>query len=460
VAISLFGGWQCSGASEKDAEVEAKPRFSTRVAAARSLLLSGRLEEALVELRRAMAPNADGLTLSILGDIHFRQSEFEEASTAYYAALQADSRNSRARWGLGRIAVLRNELPEAKKWFALAFQADPYDPDIILSFADSLPDSESRTILLENFVKLVDPGDALRREHVTARLELERRVGQRSLSRLASPVDAYHFKLSDYFPGTPTPQGILIRASINGSKPLRLLLDTGAEGVYLDDHAARRLNLEVLTEARIGGLGAINSVPGQVTLAQILSIDNFRLENCMVRVTDLSWLPEADGVIGTDVFKDFLIRLDPKRRTLDLEPLSAVPQSDSEAIPIYRSGHFLLVNGTAPNHSQGYFVVDTGASSTLIASHAATSTIPAPVGEQGAGLRDARGFVRAIAASPAQVIIAGHQWTDREALVLDLREFSQRSGFEVTGVLGYPMLRQSILTINYRDGYVEFGERR
>ena len=394
--------------------------------------------------------------LSLLGDICFRRSQFEEAWEAYQSALRTDPRNARAQWGLGRLAVLRNQFLAAEEHFALAFQADPHDPDIVLSLAEFARDPEARTILLKDFLNLVDPTDTVRREHVVAELELVQRIGQRKLAQLASPSEPYHLKLSDFFPSTTTPRGLTVRASINGSKPLRLLLDTGAEGIYLTGRAARKMNLEVLAEARIGGLGMAHSIPGQVTLARTLSIDTFRLENCVVRVTDMNWLPEADGIIGTDVFKDFLVRIDPKRRTLDLEPIAAA-QSTAEATNAYRSGHFLLVQGFAPNGSRGYFLVDTGASFTLIASHAALSRLPASLGEEGLGLRDARGSVEGLAAAPARVTIAGNEWFDREALTLDLSEFNRRAGFEILGVLGYPLLRQSVMTINYRDGLVEFS---
>jgi len=113
------------------------------------------------------------------------------------------------------------------------------------------------------------------------------------------------------------------------------------------------------------------------------------------------------------------------------------------------------VQGSADDHSKGYFLVDTGASFTLIASHAATSRVPAGPVDGGADL-DTRGLVQTVAAAPTRVTIAGRQWTDGEALALDLSEFSRRTGFEILGVLGYPLLRQSIMTINYRDGLVEF----
>ena len=408
----------------------------------------------------ARFPLGDSVTLSRLGDLRFRESKFDDAQEAYRAALRTDPRSARAQWGLGRLAVLRSQLAEAEQYFARAFQSNPRDPDIVLSLAELIRDPESRTVLLQNFLNLADPGDTLRREHVAAQLEMGQRIGQRKLAQVTSPNESYHFKLSDFFAATTTPRGLMISASINGSKPVRLLLDTGAEGIYLNERASREMGLEVLTEARVGGLGAERSIPGEVTLARTLSIGNFQLENCVVTIADMNWLPEADGVIGTDVFKDFLVRIDPKRRTLDLDPLSFVPPSVQETTNVYRSGHFLLVQGATDDRSQGYFMVDTGASFTLIASHAAMSRVPSRQVEGMASLRDAWGLVPTVATAPTSVTIAGRQWIDGEALALDLGELSRRTGFEILGVLGFPLLRQSIMSINYRDGLVELAGQR
>jgi hypothetical protein len=42
-------------------------------------------------------------------------------------------------------------------------------------------------------------------------------------------------------------------------------------------------------------------------------------------------------------------------------------------------------------------------------------------------------------------------------VVLRLDEIEVRRRMEVAGIVGYPALRESILTINYRDGLVGFG---
>jgi predicted aspartyl protease len=399
---------------------------------------------------------ANSRLLTVQGDALFQRSEFDAAESAYKAALRVDARNARASWGLGRLASLRSQTAESKKHFAQAFQMDPRDPDIILSYAGFVQDPEARTTLLRNFLALSGPGDTKRREHVVAQLEIAERLGARR-TRVASSLESYHFRLADLVPAPGKLQGLLLTARINGGKPLRLLLDSGAEGIYLSSRAAKKLDLESVGEARIAGLGQTGAVSGQVALARTLSIDAFQLENPILHVMDFVWLTEADGVIGTDVFEDFLVRIDAQKRTMDLVPYSA--QSQANGTRAYRVGHYLLVEGSANNRSQGYFMVDTGASSTVIASKAATSILPDAFGQE-VNLRDARGPVRGGTAAPASLHFGGRELWDGQAVALDLTDFSKQAGVEILGVLGFPALRQSPFTINYRDGWVEFTNPR
>jgi hypothetical protein len=47
---------------------------------------------------------------------------------------------------------------------------------------------------------------------------------------------------------------------------------------------------------------------------------------------------------------------------------------------------------------------------------------------------------------------------DEHPVKLDLTELSRYAGIEISGIIGYPLLAKSGLTINYRDGLVQFGE--
>ena len=45
------------------------------------------------------------------------------------------------------------------------------------------------------------------------------------------------------------------------------------------------------------------------------------------------------------------------------------------------------------------------------------------------------------------------------AVVVDLSDFARHHRFEISGILGYPALRNSIVTIDYRDSLVRIEGR-
>jgi hypothetical protein len=173
----------------------------------------------------------------------------------------------------------------------------------------------------------------------------------------------------------------------------------------------------------------------------------------LVRVLDLEWLSDADCVIGTDVFKDFLLRLDPRKHVLELKPFAET--AIASASKFYRIGHQLLIHGSANGRAEGYFLLDTGASASLLSKAAATTVLPGPIGWDAVQMRGVRGELPGIAA-PAQLSVAGRVWNDPDAIAVDLDHLSRQTGVELLGVLGFPLLSQSALTIDYRNGLVSF----
>lgn len=413
-----------------------------------------RLDPALRDIRTALSstPN-DSRVLARLGDVLFRRANFEVAEEAYQAALRLNRNEARGYWGLGRLASLNSRAVEAERRFEEAFARNPRDPEIILSYADYVPATDMRTELWQEFLENSDPSDIQRREDVAARLILANRLDGRLPMQLAAGAGQPH-RIPAISLGTSSGlRGLVLNARINGSKPIRLLLDSGAEGIYVNRRTARKLNLELLVETRVGGLGSSTHANGQMGLASRLTMENLEFENTLVRVLDLEWLSDADGVIGTDVFKDFLLRIDPRRHAVDLKPYPETPLPG--ASKMYRMGHQLLLHGSANGRAQGYFLLDTGASASLLSKAAATTVLPNALSLDNVLMRGVRGELPGIAA-PARVSVAGREWNDPEAIAVDLEHLSRQTGVELLGVLGFPLLSQAAITIDYRDGLVAF----
>ncbi|MEI9812908.1 MAG: hypothetical protein WDO18_09665 [Acidobacteriota bacterium] len=70
-------------------------------------------------------------------------------------------------------------------------------------------------------------------------------------------------------------------------------------------------------------------------------------------------------------------------------------------------------------------------------------------------MRGVRGELPGVAA-PARVSVAGREWNDPDAIAVDLDHLSRQAGVELLGVLGFPLLSQAAITIDYRNGLVSF----
>ena len=157
--------------------------------------------------------------------------------------------------------------------------------------------------------------------------------------------------------------------------------------------------------------------------------------------------------------------VDPASRALDLTPFpdgQNATQMPTDMVRVYRVGHLLLVHASlvdepASGPTDPYLTLDTGASfsATPGASHWET---------QGGARIDVRGVEGSIAgafrARPMKLDIDGRQLLDERPVKLDLTELSRHEGVEISGIIGYPVLGKFALTIDYRDGLVQFGRPR
>ena len=151
-----------------------------------------------------------------------------------------------------------------------------------------------------------------------------------------------------------------VQALVNG-KPLRLLLDTGADGNLLSATAAQALGL-VLSQERVplsGGGGNADPVPW-ATLDR-LAVGGVTQRAARAYVVPLPGFP-WDGVLGATFFRDFVPAFDYAARVLRLTPAgSFVPVAGDVALPMQAldSGKLLVQAGVGA--LAGWFSVDTGA---------------------------------------------------------------------------------------------------
>jgi hypothetical protein len=161
-----------------------------------------------------------------------------------------------------------------------------------------------------------------------------------------------------------------------------------------------------------------------------------------------------DGVMPLSLFGGFLIRLDLPGKVLDLTPFA-----DRGAAPTAGYAHaivkrdLLFMRAALNDALEGFILLDTGASCSAISHRTAQALRSSLVST--VGMRGANGAVDGdLIAAGVRFDVAGWNVTADPVVAVDLAGFSAFNGVETIGVLGYPALRASILTVDYRDALV------
>jgi Aspartyl protease len=268
---------------------------------------------------------------------------------------------------------------------------------------------------------------------------------------LASPYQPYDLELRSFYPMPGRAAGFLLTVRINGGKPLRLVLDSGADLIVIGAKTARSLALPTESELELVGIG---SRPARVGQAETVRIGSVSFRNCGVAVVEGRVVEGADGVIPLSLFSAFLLRLNLPGKTLGLVPY---PREPDPAIPSKcraSKGKLMLVPTVLNGRQSGYVMLDTGAFSSAISLEAVRNLKGAHIFPE-VRLTAGTGAVTGQRVSTAvRFAISEQELIPNDVLALDLSNLSRHYGLDVIGVLGVSALRQYVLTVDYRNGLV------
>jgi predicted aspartyl protease len=269
---------------------------------------------------------------------------------------------------------------------------------------------------------------------------------------LPVPATNYHIKLDSFAAPSNPSVGLLIRARINDGPSLRLLLDSGSQYIVLDRKAAVQSVGAGGADIDLVGAGASSAAVGKSLRADTLRVGDLTFRDVPLVIADRRLSDGIQGVFPLALFAEYLIRLDVLGKALDLSPYPPEPPDPSRALPVFSNNQLLLVKATANESHEGYFLVDTGAAYTAIsrnlASHlkvseALASRVPLAGGIAEMQAPVVTGLVRLQLATAAPV--------SGPMVAVDLSTLSRYQDLEVSGLIGFSALHNSILTVSYRN---------
>lgn len=264
-------------------------------------------------------------------------------------------------------------------------------------------------------------------------------------------------------------RGVGLEFKIGNGHPLRLLLDTGAGGIILRQTAVDKAELNHLGSGEAWGVGDKGKRKTFTAVADTCTIASLKFKTCLINATEgkARVAGDEDGLIGADVFSDYLISIDFQKHLLHLKPLPPRPANpqgydreispeEANFTPVFRFGHHLFVTTTLNRKTTGLFLIDTGAGISNVDSTFARLSTKIH-GDYNTRIRGVSGQVRDVfEADKAELRFSRFQQSNLGLVAFNLNNHPEHQEFRLAGILGIPVLSMFRLTIDYRNGLVNF----
>ena len=454
-------------ALEKLAGVDGPEAVYWRV---RALIADKRPAEAKVEADNGFAKWPDAAAvMTARGMVHFRMGELSGAEEFFRRAVNKAGGFTYARVGMGAVFRAVSMQESATSMTEMAIREAPDDPALMLQMADGARDREGHLSWLSKAYERMEPSTEAAKD-LAAHIEADQAMGDRTGSRLTSPYANYEIPLLDAYKNYDTRK--YVRAVINGNKPVRLLLDSCASGITLAESYAKKYGLEQLNVHNAGelrGIGDKKPMPLFRYRADSVQAGGVTYANRTVTVARRLTTDDEAGVIGTDVFDDFVITMDFPRRKLYLRtyeeetlppgdrPIEASGPPRPGFFRFFRFGHLLMIPVLVGKEmKRGLFLIDTGAASILLSYEFGKSNL-FKVKKTDAKLSGAQGTVdRAYTAENIELTFGGFKYPSSTLWSFETKKLSDSIGAEMSGILGMRILSQLEVTIDYRRGAARF----
>jgi tetratricopeptide (TPR) repeat protein len=390
-----------------------------------------------MRLDRTMACFTLGLSLSLPGwadppgglapsaasaEAAFRAGDFATAGPLYEQVLAADPDQAQALKGLARIRLYEEHRQAAKDLARRGLAAHAQDRD------------------LQRVIQVADARDAAFAE---------------PNFRVRDPQRDYRIP---FLATDPLP---LLRARLNGTQDVLLLLDTGAGTLIIDPEVAAKLGLP-LQDAGKGTFAG-----GRQAGLQRTRVDAIDLGELHVTGVDAHVLPThgfrlgmgtVDGIIGTSFLMHFLATIDYPGGALELRPRAAsasvqaaARQRGASVVPMWFIGdHFLMVRGQINDTGPLLMNLDTGlAGGGVQATRAVLESAHVRIDESRAGTGVGGGGATRIIPFEADVAVGGYRVRGLRGLFTPDGDQFGIFPFQVGALVSHEFFRRTRLTLDF-----------
>jgi Aspartyl protease/Tetratricopeptide repeat len=491
---------------QKDAKL-----VPAQVGLVRSMLKQQKIDESLDAVNKALILTPDSASLlAVKGDVHFRRGEMSAAEKSYLRANAIEPKEVRTYLGLARLYSSYSFYRKAYDLLEAAHTLAPTDIEVQRAWLRLLPRKE-RLAALEAYLAGPHPDDPEETQWMQEYLNFLMATVDAPVHscRLVSKVEQTETKLEVMVGADGRHmRGIGLSVNLNDHHA-RLLLDTGAGGIMVSRKVAEKAGLAQISATHYGGIGDKGLQNGYTAVADHIRIGELEFQDCVVSVSEKRSVADDDGLIGADVFGAYLVAIDLPGMKLKLSPLPKRPEDtvapkslnsegeeqanaeqkegsgteqdlkqpkpsapesklvrrlpkDRYIAPemadwtkVFRFGHMILVSTFVNDSPALLFGLDTGAFANVLSLREGRQ-LGKVNSEDRLRVHGLNGEVNKVYSAKATLRFAQLRQPSMDVVTFDLSPVSRRLGTEVSGFLGFAMLRILDVKLDYRDGLVDF----
>lgn len=420
----------------------------------RSLLKLDEVSEAEQASQKALQqlPKSP-LALAVDGDVKFRRGLLSQARQRYESALNLDKRCARAWLGMGRVDAAESDRDESRQAFARAHELDPADGDILYYWALGLPFPQNANELQKHIAQYRD--DSEKERHEREYVDFLKALAGRKVWVPAREVPHAELNLHPVISSPKDgPRAYSLEVRLNDRTKANVMLDTGASGLTISKKLAEKAHAVVLSEHSLEGVGNSGPAKGYEAWVDKVTIGELEFHDCHVHVSPRD-NPDYDGLIGADIFEQYLVTIDFPAHKLRLAAMPASTPGQESFTHFYRFGHIMLLPTNVGDTAQGLFALDTGSSTNSMSPGMARQV--GTVSSSDIPVNGMSGSVKDVFTADRTVLQFSRFLQPHEKMItFDLHGISKDLGTEISGLIGFATLKKMTVIIDYRDGLVDF----
>jgi len=447
----------------------------------RILLIENKGSEALATVQgfdKAYPDNSTVLTL--LGEVYMRLGEMEDVLPYLNRAMKMDPCNAWAHYQASRYLALSAMFARSKSQINVAHELEPDSPAIARRWNASNPPTVTPEQRIATLTERLTKPDLTPQEHAAIEAALRSlQTRQRGDCQAITPIAGTVEKLVP-LTANGSVYGVGLKLQLNG-KNRTFQVDTGASGLLLSRSSALAAGLTPEMDVKMtGGFGDEGPVSGYVTHVDDIKIGPLEFKNCIASVVEDKNALNVDGVIGTNVFKNYLVTIDFPDYQLRVDPLPSRPGENAQTESLsttggdvdamdptpqdryvapemkdwygfYRSGSMVIVPTVIGKAPTKLFILSSTSAMGLI-SPSAAKLVSSISNTNSVSVRGLNGDVNKVAVAHHLTITFANVSQEMDDMTsIDTSKITNAVGVEISGFIGFPTLKQLTVSLDYRD---------